>query len=602
MKIFVSFSSKDRAVAEMIAESLKGAGHRVFFDQDSLPPGDSYDLQIEQAVAESDCMIFCLSVNSIRPSSYALSELRYARKRWPSAKGKVLPVIVGQVDFENVPAYLKAVTALRPEGNVAAETTSAIEELRSKNGARIKWIASVVLVVAAVSAFGIWVRPPADILFSVNMHPLGDPDLFGRGSQFEIKGTFRNPKETSQFFTGVEVDFDPPLSSHRFDVDLESQRLELRPGSDVPFEGKLHLETASPPAGTRWRVRFLTESEAYAGEWMTWTTPVPVLRFENLADGYSERVRQSVGSSDGFHTLCTSPPEICRLDLTGKVVASSILDGKATALATFGKRLVVAISHPPALLEFTADDLRLIRRHPIKELTNSYNERISTSVRNLAFNAEYCWLATDNNAGAESLLRYEWEGGDWFVDSSHTASPDDLVLKTSDAGEIAGVSAETSPTSFYRFENKEIFDYKGHEFGSISSANDFAWTSQDSILFRHEDSRICLGQFSLGRFVVVLAGPVVSRPWEAVHQMGEWADYRIAGRFERGIIALNRSSGGKAERTEILMFDDESATTLIDQRQARISSLALAGNVGIATIESSNGLFRTILITVPDAH
>lgn len=601
MKIFVSFSSKDRAVAETIAESLKGAGHQVFFDQDSLPPGDSYDLRIQRAVTESDFMVFCLSEHSIRPASYALTELRHARKRWPSAKDKVLPVIVGPVDFEKVPAYLKAVTALRPEGNIAAETTSAVEELREKkNRARVKWIAAVVAVVVAGTGVGIWFRPSGDIISSVEIHPSGGPDLFGTGSQFEVKGTFRNPKETSQFFTGVEVDFDPPLPASRFDVDLESQKLELRPGADVPFAGTLHLEKASPPAGTRWRARFLTESEGYAGEWMEWANPVPDRRFEDLAGGYGDRVRQAAASSAGFHALCASPPEICRIDLTGKVAASSLLNGEATALATFGNRLVVAISHPPALLEFTADDLQLIRRHPIKELTNSYDERISTSIRNLAFNEEYCWMATDEKAGAESLLRYEWESGDWFVDSSLTASPDDLIFKTSGAGVIVGVSAQTTPTSFYRFENQNIIEYKGHEFGAISSANDFAWTPHNKVLFREEDSRICLGEFSDDRFVVGKTGPVVSRPWEAVSQMGEWTDYRIAGEFERGIIALNRRSGGAAERTEILTFDDKSATSLMDQSQAGTASLAMAGKVVLATVESSDGVFRTVLFKRPD--
>jgi len=44
MKIFLSYASEDKAIAEQIAFSLRSRGHLVFLDRDDLPPGQSYDL------------------------------------------------------------------------------------------------------------------------------------------------------------------------------------------------------------------------------------------------------------------------------------------------------------------------------------------------------------------------------------------------------------------------------------------------------------------------------------------------------------------------------------------------------------------------------
>jgi hypothetical protein len=134
MRIFMSYASEDRACAERIALSLRGSDHTVFFDRDTLAKGQAYDGAIRKALHESDCMVFLLSPDSIAPGSYSLSELKYAREKWPHAKGRVLPVLAREVDWDIIPPYLSTVTALVPAGNVAAEVESEIAKWERQAG------------------------------------------------------------------------------------------------------------------------------------------------------------------------------------------------------------------------------------------------------------------------------------------------------------------------------------------------------------------------------------------------------------------------------------------------------------------------------------
>src|SRR5262245_54032 len=46
LRVFLSYASEDRPIAERVSLALQGAGHEVFFDRTSLPSGDTFELQI----------------------------------------------------------------------------------------------------------------------------------------------------------------------------------------------------------------------------------------------------------------------------------------------------------------------------------------------------------------------------------------------------------------------------------------------------------------------------------------------------------------------------------------------------------------------------
>ena len=158
MQIFLSFPSELESAADEIAQSLRNCDYDVFFSHDDLPPGDSFDMRVETAISKSDFMVFLISPESVTRGRYTLTEMGFARTKWPNPSKRVLPVMAVPTPLENVPSYLKAVTILEPEGNMAAETRAAVDRLlgqtptdrRSGN----KSLTLTLAILALMSAFG----------------------------------------------------------------------------------------------------------------------------------------------------------------------------------------------------------------------------------------------------------------------------------------------------------------------------------------------------------------------------------------------------------------------------------------------------------------
>jgi len=129
MRIFLSFPSELEAKADDIAQSLRNSNYDVFFSHDDLPPGDSFDARVEQAIESSDCMVFLISPEAVTKGRYTLTELAFARNKWPNPSNRVLPVMMAPTALDKVPSYLKAVTILEPEGSAAAETRAAVARM-----------------------------------------------------------------------------------------------------------------------------------------------------------------------------------------------------------------------------------------------------------------------------------------------------------------------------------------------------------------------------------------------------------------------------------------------------------------------------------------
>jgi hypothetical protein len=130
MKIFISHASEQHDLADLLTIALRGQGHKVFLDRDDLPPGNSYDDRISHAVEQCNLFIFLISPQSVEANSYALTELKFARKRWPIPNDRILPVLAESTAIESVPPYLRHLTLLHPEGNIIAEVRAMVDIIR----------------------------------------------------------------------------------------------------------------------------------------------------------------------------------------------------------------------------------------------------------------------------------------------------------------------------------------------------------------------------------------------------------------------------------------------------------------------------------------
>jgi len=149
MKVFISYASEYRDIADRIAVGLRQEGFSVFFDRDQLPPGGGYDTRIRKAIKQSDLFIFLISPESISENAYALTEMGFARERWKNPTGHVLPVFIAETNLGAVPAYLRSVTILQPEGDAVAEVLASVSRLKTKHRRKLTIVA--VCLIATVT-------------------------------------------------------------------------------------------------------------------------------------------------------------------------------------------------------------------------------------------------------------------------------------------------------------------------------------------------------------------------------------------------------------------------------------------------------------------
>lgn len=96
MRVFLSYSHPDRALAERLRQKLLDQDMLVFYDMD-MRPGDSWLAQTEAAIeqAAKDGFIVYLVTEASLKSSSVKTEIYHAVK----AGGKVVPVFVGKASF-----------------------------------------------------------------------------------------------------------------------------------------------------------------------------------------------------------------------------------------------------------------------------------------------------------------------------------------------------------------------------------------------------------------------------------------------------------------------------------------------------------------------
>ena len=170
MRIFLSYNSTDRDLADRIRLALLARKHTVFFDRNDLPPGLSFDARIAQAVDEADLFVFLISPESITEGRYTLTELGLAQRKWSHPDRHVLPVMVRAVPIEQIPPYLKAVTIMKPSGDIPAEVTEEIDRIAPHWWRRRRWViggvaaAAVAGLLFIVPGMGSHARQVADLL------------------------------------------------------------------------------------------------------------------------------------------------------------------------------------------------------------------------------------------------------------------------------------------------------------------------------------------------------------------------------------------------------------------------------------------------------
>lgn len=267
MKVFLSYASQDRAIADEIHRALLDQGHDVFFDRDDLPPGEEYHARIRRAIEQSDLFVFLVSPDAIDAGSYTLNELDIAGKAIRNVSGRVLPVLLRPTPFDRLPAFVKAVTVLETSGNIPAAVADAVHRIDRdrRRGSRLK-LGGAVAVLALVAVGAWWLRaaggPAAEITGKD-----GAPAVFVPAGNFVMGDNEESPRrelyldafyiDRFEVTTGRYAKFLAATGSSHPPEGWDD--LDLARGGDLPVVG---VDWNDAVAYCRWAGRRLpTESE-----------------------------------------------------------------------------------------------------------------------------------------------------------------------------------------------------------------------------------------------------------------------------------------------------------------------------------------------------
>lgn len=168
MRIFVSYAHEDSELVKMVALHLGAAGHRVFFDDHSLPRGGEFVATIQREIESSDLFLFFISPDAVRSGSFTLTEIAMAQTRRPQPAGYVLPVMVRPTPLEDMPAYLRAVSIFEPQGEIAAAVAHQVSLIARRRWRRRALYGAAICAVLVGMAALFWRYQPEEPSFEIS--------------------------------------------------------------------------------------------------------------------------------------------------------------------------------------------------------------------------------------------------------------------------------------------------------------------------------------------------------------------------------------------------------------------------------------------------
>jgi hypothetical protein len=150
--VFLSYSRADADRVAPLRDALRGYGYSVFFDTESIDPGERWKGRLERSIRTSRTLLLCWSHNA-RASDYITFE--YSR-----AEALHKPVLPWLLDRTPLPAMLEVqgITTADPEQAAAALRPA----LGPTLGQRRKAQMAIAALMTVLTAVGLWVmlRPP----------------------------------------------------------------------------------------------------------------------------------------------------------------------------------------------------------------------------------------------------------------------------------------------------------------------------------------------------------------------------------------------------------------------------------------------------------
>ncbi len=619
MRIFLSYPSEQRHIADRIRLALMADGHKVFFDRSELLPGEAFDSAIRRNIQRSDLFVFLVSPESVAKGAYTISELKLAQAKWPHPSGHILPIKVFPTDIDLLPAYIRSVTVFEPEGDLVAEAAAAVAQLEVRR--QKKWIlpvAVLTVLLAAAAAFYIFRefrREQIDVqIDTIIPHSRG---YFAEPDRFTIKGFTVNRSKENELLTGI-----------RGEVENQDVRLELSLAFD---EGSTEIEAAAGRRGqwaalasftaaeegfnlrvenvpkTNWRVCLEFVDHEKCSDWLPWRVtgnfdhPPPHELSKKIGSG----IRRVASLGAKFLAAAVKPNRLLRLSKTGQVEKSLSLKGEPVAIASDGARIVVAMQIPNAVVVIDALEFQQRSLSSIPEISINVGdlvEQLSSRPEAISITASAIWLTTAGGSGAEGLL-YSKDGGQtWQAPEYYDGfniDARDLRLRAKDR-QLWGVTKNTSPSSIYLINEKTFVEFGGHDYEDVSCAEDMVILSQNRFIIRdcefqlielEQQSKQLVKTASFGRILVKGEAKIGAEAWTQQIMVRD-DDVTVIAVTEYPIMSEIPTRSGIAMQRKNSQFQ-----SLMEAEKIEILDIAITDGNVIVVIRKADGSYQSTILT-----
>ena len=478
MRVFVSYASEDDKLAREVAHSLKSRGHKVFIDQSDLPAGQNYEEQIEDAIKRSSLMVFLISPESVADGRFTRTELKFAEKKWPVAHRRILPVVVRDTPIDDIPSYLKSVTLLEPQGNIPAEISTSVNQLRSRT---IPFRLLTGLILAAVATGWYFVsRPQPAIAINIKNHVAFERGLFSVPEKFNIQFSIENTGNKSDELSKISLETEP---SNALVIEKQTPVIGSEPtmiGTKQTADSYLLVSEAETEVPFRWRLcAYFISTKQHCSVYSEWL-PGRSFLYGDSFSVVDELKHNSVAVAwDGNNYLVAthSPNRIYRISELGTVLKRVDIEGIPVTISVGPLGIYLGTKNPDSIIKLTEESLSTEFSTTVnftKSIKSSFDEPVSSTPASMAQDGKHLWLITSGGASGYGLAYISSDL------SSQTVPPfyheidselSDMSLKNGYESVWSGQS-QTTPASLFKFGTGSMDIIEGHDYEIVSCATD----------------------------------------------------------------------------------------------------------------------------------
>jgi len=603
MNVFLSYASDDRNLAEQVAHSIRARNHTVFFDRTDLPPGASYEKQIQQAIHKAAVMVFLVSPDSVAAGRFTQTELRFAQARWPSASNRVLPVMIRPTPFDDIPNYLRSVTILEPSGNIPAEVAASVDGMQQEWTTRFKSLTAFLAI--TVIAGSIWLYSFLySPTFSIEATPPqpAERGFFGEPNLYSIDVVATNEGKVVGNVTNVSFEVDPPdaLVVKKSDSNLESEIPSIiTPKAE--FKSHIQFSEGQTSDSAQWRVCLHFEAlEPECSQFYKWTGQDDFAYGDHfpISPALSEKAKAIAWDGANYLIAATSPNRIVRLSESGVVITESELAGIPTALSVGSLGLYVGMAAPDRIARLNFETLKTEAEMSVnfpKALRGTFDEPISNTPRSLAQDGSNLWVITQGGASGNGLAYLDsglskLQIPPYYEDVSFDLKG--MSLRDGD-GVVWSGQNDTTPASISRLSPKEMTTFGGHDYEIASCASDVLFF-KGKLLIPDCDGKLIETMVSgsdlrLGRQIDSISGyPSGNNAWPVV-RLGQTADDKLLG----AVTVAHISAFDSDEKTSASTLGNLDLKTVEKVRlrvsDASIVDMAAGKESALVLLESDSG-------------